>query len=42
VRVTISGGVAELDGHTPEGLVTEADKRMYRAKQAGKDRIVAQ
>ncbi|MFP4564550.1 MAG: diguanylate cyclase [Spirochaetia bacterium] len=41
IEVTISGGVAELDGHSPEGLVQEADKRMYRAKQLGKNRIVA-
>ena len=41
LKVTISGGVAELDGHTPEGLVRQADGRMYRAKQLGKDRIVA-
>lgn len=41
IEVTISGGVAELDGHSPEGLVQEADKRMYRAKQMGKNRIVA-
>jgi diguanylate cyclase (GGDEF)-like protein len=42
LRVTISVGVAtypspEVD--SPAGLIREADKALYRAKQAGRNRV---
>src|SRR5262249_11547897 len=40
VRVTFSAGVAEARrGVTLEQAVAEADRRLYRAKAAGKDRV---
>ncbi len=43
LRVTVSIGVARCaDRHTPaEQVVKSADKAMYRAKQAGRNRVVA-
>ncbi|HEX5392408.1 MAG TPA: diguanylate cyclase [Rhodocyclaceae bacterium] len=40
-HVTISIGCAELDpGHqTPDDLIRDADKALYRAKQAGRNRV---
>jgi diguanylate cyclase (GGDEF)-like protein len=41
-RVTISGGVATfpLDAGDASTLLEEADKRLYRAKEAGRNRVV--
>jgi diguanylate cyclase (GGDEF)-like protein len=41
-QVTISGGVADLQPSIvrPHELVTRADKALYAAKHAGKDRVV--
>ena len=40
-RATISIGVAVLNGHRDaEDLLEQADKAMYAAKQAGRDRVV--
>ena len=41
-QVTVSGGVADLQPSIvrPHELVTRADKALYAAKRAGKDRIV--
>jgi len=41
-QVTVSGGVADLQTSImrPHELVTRADKALYAAKRAGKDRIV--
>lgn len=43
VGTTISAGVAELDPGAPSlaDLYTEADKRLYRAKALGRNRVVA-
>lgn len=44
VPVTISLGVASLKSDTPadpDGLVAMADRALYRAKQTGKNRVVA-
>lgn len=42
IRPTVSVGVASLgfDGTTLEALVRAADKRLYEAKQAGRNRVV--
>ena len=39
-QFTVSAGVAEYDGQTPEALVSAADARMYDAKQSGRNRVV--
>jgi diguanylate cyclase (GGDEF)-like protein len=43
IAVTISIGVAPLSAATAdlEGLLAQADERLYAAKQAGRDRVVA-
>ncbi len=42
VRVTVSGGVATFPGDAQDdaGLVKAADERLYRAKEAGRNRTV--
>ncbi len=41
VKITISGGVAifQTDTDTAEKLIARADERLYRAKEAGRNRI---
>ena len=43
IGVTLSMGVAVYpeDGRTPDALLAVADRRLYEAKRAGRDRIVA-
>ncbi|MCP1727784.1 diguanylate cyclase (GGDEF)-like protein [Natronospira proteinivora] len=42
VRLTVSGGVAELEvGGSLDKLLSLADQRLYEAKQAGRNRIIA-
>jgi len=43
IRVTVSIGVASFpeDAETVEELISIADQRLYKAKQAGRDRVVA-
>jgi diguanylate cyclase (GGDEF)-like protein len=40
LAVSISGGVAEYNGNGLAQLLETADKRLYRAKQAGRNRII--
>lgn len=39
--VTISVGVATWAGHTAHGLLATADLNLYRAKESGRDRVIA-
>lgn len=39
--VTVSIGVATFGGHTAHGLLATADMNLYRAKEAGRNRVVA-
>jgi PleD family two-component response regulator len=40
--VTISGGAAELEPRdTPESLVARADSALYKAKEEGRNRLMA-
>lgn len=41
LAVTISGGVAEYQAESVQGLVDKADKQLYRAKQAGRNKIMS-
>lgn len=44
-RVTVSVGVATAvpgDGEEPEAFLREADRRLYRAKQGGRNRVVGE
>lgn len=45
IAVTFSGGIASLledkKVKSAEGLISEADKRLYRAKEEGRDRIIS-
>lgn len=40
LRTAISAGVAEYELHTPVSLLDTADKRLYRAKETGRNRVV--
>jgi len=44
IRLTVSLGVAQYsaDGDSYESLMEAADRRMYRAKEAGRNRVIAQ
>ncbi|EXJ09365.1 putative diguanylate cyclase YdaM [Nitrincola nitratireducens] len=40
LRITVSLGLSEFTAtHSPETLLVEIDQKMYRAKQAGRNRI---
>ncbi|HYD99052.1 MAG TPA: diguanylate cyclase [Alphaproteobacteria bacterium] len=40
-RVTLSGGIAALaDRHDPSGLIADADRALYAAKAAGRNRLL--
>lgn len=42
VHVTVSLGVAERrEGESRDGVITRADKALYRAKDQGRDRVIA-
>jgi len=39
VKITVSGGIAEFHHNTAEELIKRADELLFKAKQAGKNRI---
>jgi two-component system cell cycle response regulator len=39
LKVTVSGGIAELDGESAMNLVSRADSLLYEAKRNGRNRI---
>jgi diguanylate cyclase (GGDEF)-like protein len=41
LHVTISLGVSEAAGRDPDALIAEADRRLYAAKNAGRNKVVA-
>lgn len=41
LKVTISGGVAEWNGEDTMSLIDKADRLLYKAKESGRDKIVA-
>lgn len=41
LKVTVSGGVKQYQGEEKKALIHEADKRLYQAKNNGKNRIVS-
>src|SRR5262249_44760522 len=41
VPVTVSAGIATWDHETPEQILRRADQALYRAKDAGRDRVMA-
>jgi diguanylate cyclase (GGDEF)-like protein len=40
--VTVSIGIAHWAGHTVHGLLATADMNLYRAKEGGRNRVVAE
>ena len=40
LTVTVSGGIGELEDETPAELIGRADANLYRAKDAGRNRII--
>lgn len=40
LRVTLSGGICEYDGRQVDAVIATADKYLYQAKTAGRDRII--
>jgi diguanylate cyclase len=41
LRISVSIGVAQWSGENPEQLIARADKAMYAAKSAGRNRVCA-
>ncbi|NTU85575.1 MAG: diguanylate cyclase, partial [Chloroflexales bacterium] len=42
LAMTISIGVAEAAGRTPEAIIEEADRRLYAAKSNGRNQVAAE
>ncbi len=40
-RITVSIGVSEYGGEDPKNLINSADINLYKAKFAGKNKVVA-
>lgn len=40
-KLSLSGGLSQLNDHSLDELIDEADKRLYQAKREGKNRIVS-
>ncbi len=39
-KLTISGGVSEFDGQTTSEIISQSDKKLYDAKENGRNRII--
>jgi len=39
--ITVSGGISSSSGALPEDMITEADNKLYQAKENGRNRIVS-